>query len=80
MKLREFLLTKTQPLEMCVIKDCGWAVTTAWVDYEDLFMRELSEELAQREVKRDYWENWPIVSKHGKMLSIPCHTVEVAYE
>ena len=35
--LYEFLLHKTQSLELCAICECGWVTSTCWIDYEDLF-------------------------------------------
>ena len=37
MKLIDFLLKKTNALELCVIREGGWTVATCWIDYEDLF-------------------------------------------
>lgn len=37
MTVGEFCRTKTQAKELCVIRQDGWIVASAWIDYEDLF-------------------------------------------
>lgn len=37
MTVGEFCRSKTQPEELCVIRQDGWIKATAWIDYEDLF-------------------------------------------
>lgn len=76
MKLSEFLRTKTQAKELCVIRDDGWITETAWIDYEDLFCRCLSEN-GSKKVKGDEWGTLPIVTEHGDKLDIPCHYVDI---
>ena len=51
MKLSEFLLKKTQALELCVIRDCGWIVASYYIDHEDLFDRYVDNGLGNMEVK-----------------------------
>lgn len=75
MTLHEFCRTKTQALEFCVIKEEGWIVASVWIDYEDLFM--LPEKLQGRIVKKDYWEELPIVNEKGEKIRILCHAIEI---
>lgn len=73
--LREFLLRKTQALELCAITDGGWVVATCYIDHEDLF--HIPPKLADKEVKSDEWNGINIVDKNGKAMQIPCHYVNV---
>ena len=77
MILREFLRTKTNAQELCVICEDGWAVATFWIDYEDLFCRYLDRKLGDKKVKRDYWDYLPIVNANNACIKIPCHYIEV---
>lgn len=77
MKLSEFLLKKTQALELCVIRESGWIVASYYIDHEDLFDRYLSHELRNMEVKGDQWGVINIKLKDGKVIQIPCHYIDV---
>ena len=77
MKLSEFLLKKTQALELCVIRDSGWIVATFFIDYEDLFSRYLDNRLGNAEVKSDEWDYLPIVNENGAKIQIWCHFIDV---
>lgn len=75
MTLREFLRTKTNAKELCVIRDSGWIVATCWIDYEDLFY--IPSRLANKEIKKDEWNYLPIVNENNAVIKIPCHYVDV---
>lgn len=75
MKLREFLLKKTNVKELCVIRDSGWIVATCWIDYEDLFA--IPNSLADNIVKKDEWGYLSVVNENNAEIKIPCHYVDV---
>ena len=77
MTLREFLRTKTNVYELCVIREDGWIVATFWIDHEDLFCSYLSDKLGKREVKLDCWDYITVVNKNNADIRIPCHYIEV---
>jgi len=77
MTLREFLRTKTNARELCVIRESGWIVATFWIDYEDLFCGYLDKTLGERKVKLDCWDYLTIVNKNNAEMKIPCHYIEV---
>lgn len=76
MTVIEFCMKKTQVKELVVIRDCGWIVATAWIDYEDIF--RLPKETSELEVIRDEWGTINIVTEHGDTISIPCHYVNAS--
>lgn len=76
MTVREFCMKKTQVNELVVIRDCGWIVATAWIDYEDIF--RLPEKTSQLEVISDEWGTINVVTEHGDDISIPCHYINAA--
>lgn len=75
MKLREFLLKKTNVKELCVIRDSGYIVASCWIDYEDLF--HIPHKLADKVVKNDEWGYLSIVNENNVEIKIPCHYVDV---
>lgn len=75
MSLREFLLTKTNALELCAITDGGWIVATCWIDHEDLF--HVPPKLADKPVKKEYWDYLTIVNENNASIKVPCHFVDV---
>lgn len=77
MTLREFLRTKTNVKELCVIRESGWIVASFWIDYEDLFCGYLSNKLGDKNVKLDTWDYLPIVNGNNAEIKIPCHYIEV---
>lgn len=74
MTVIEFLRTKTQARELCVLRDSGYIVATAWIDYEDLFA--VTQRIAKQEVKHDEWGTLTIITEHGDKLEIPCHYID----
>lgn len=76
MTVREFCMKQTQVKELVVIRDCGWIVATAWIDYEDIF--RLSEKTSQLEVISDEWGTIDVVTEHGDTISVPCHYVNAS--
>jgi hypothetical protein len=77
MTLREFLRTKTNVQELCVIREDGWIVASFWIDHEDLFCHYLSKELGSRKVKLDCWDYISVVNVNNACIKIPCHYIEV---
>lgn len=77
MTLSEFLLKKTQALELCVIRDCGWIVASCYIDHEDLFHSRLNNKLRDMEVQGDEWGVINTKLKDGKVIQIPCHYIDV---
>jgi hypothetical protein len=77
MTLREFLRTKTNVKELCVICEDGWIVASFWIDYEDLFCGYLDNKLGDKKVKLDTWDYLPIVNGNNAEIKIPCHYIEV---
>ena len=75
MKLREFLLKKTNVKELCVIRDSGYIVAICWIDYEDLFY--IPHKLADKVVKNDEWDYLSIVNENNAEIKIPCHYIDV---
>lgn len=75
MTLKEFLLKQTNVKELCVIRDSGWIVATAWIDYEDLFA--VPAKLADKKVKKDEWGFLSIVNENNAELKVPCHYIDV---
>lgn len=75
MKLREYLRTKTNVYELCVIRENGWIVASCWIDHEDLF--HVPERLADKEVKKEEWDYLTIVNENNAKLKVPCHYVYV---
>ena len=51
MTLVDFLRTKTQVMELCVIRDGGWRVADCWIDHADLFY--IPSHLRNKIVKKD---------------------------
>lgn len=74
MTVREFLMTKTHTRELCVLRDSGYIVATAWIDYEDLFA--IPQRIAKQEVKKDKWGTLTIETEHGDEVKIPCHYID----
>lgn len=77
MTLSEFLLKKTQVLELCVIRDGGWIVASFYIDHEDLFARFLDNTLSRMVVNGDEWGVINTTYKDGKVIQIPCHYIDV---
>lgn len=77
MTLYEFLQTKTNACELCVIRENRWVVATAWIDYEDLFCRHIDSRLSNLEVKKHWWGDIAIVNENNASIRIPCHYVDV---
>ena len=77
MKLSEFLLNKTRPLDLCVIRDDGWIVASYYIDHEDLFDRHLSHKLRDMEVKDAKWGVINTRLRNGRIIQMPCHYIDV---
>ena len=75
--LREFLLKKTKVKELCVVRKHGWIIATAWIDYEDLFCRDMNSWLLDMIVESDEWDFLPIVNENNAEIKVPCHYIDV---
>lgn len=75
MSVIEFLCKKTRVGELCVIRESGYIVATAYIDAEDIF--RVHESLASSEVQKDSWGTLDIVNKSGREVTVPCHFVDV---
>lgn len=74
MTVREFCLKRTQVNELVVIRDSGWIVATAWIDYEDIF--RLPDSVKKKLVIKDEWGKLSIVTEHGDNIDVPCHYID----
>lgn len=75
MTVREFLRKHTDAKELCVIRDSGWIVMTAWIDYEDLF--RIDNATGNAIVKSDEYGSIPIVNHNGKTIEVDCHYIDI---
>lgn len=74
--LYEFLLHKTQSLELCAICECGWVTSTCWIDHEYLF--RVHPQLKDRRVESDRWETLTVRDASGNTQLVPCHYIYLA--
>ena len=75
MKLFAFLRYKTNTNELCVIREGGWIIDACWIDYEDLFL--VHPKIADKEVKKDEWDCFPVVNENKANVKIPCHYFDI---
>ena len=75
MTVREFLLSKTNAMELCVIRDAGYIVETAWIDHEDLFIGDINHSSAI--VKSDEWGFLEIYVPGNLRHSVPVHYIDI---
>lgn len=75
MTVRDFCRHETQPLELCVIRDSGYIICTAWIDYEDLFV--LPKSIRNEKVKHTEWGHLSIREKCGSQVEVPCHYIDI---
>lgn len=75
MTVREFLLKSTDVKELCVIRDSGYIVMTAWIDYEDLFA--IDNHVGSKIVWSDTWGTIPIRNHDGTTVYVDCHYIDV---
>lgn len=73
--LRDFLRTKTDAYELCIIRDEGYIVAAAYIDKEDLFY--VPSNLSERTVKKDEWGELEIVASKKLMQKISVHYIDV---
>ena len=72
--VRNFCREKTRATELCIIRDEGWIVAAAWIDYEDIF--RLPQSLANKPVISDEWGTLKVVDEHGRAINVPCHYID----
>lgn len=75
MTVKEFLLKHTNVKELCVVRDSGYIVMTAWIDYEDLFA--INDNIGRKIVKSDSWGTIPILNQNGNVIDVGCHYIDV---
>lgn len=75
MTVREFLLKRTDAQELCVIRDSGYIVMTAWIDYEDLFA--INNDIGKKNVRSDTWGTIPIRNHNGNTINVDCHFIDI---
>lgn len=76
MTVQQFLLHHTQVGELCVIRDGGWIVATAWIDVEDLFAGYVGTGIRDRKVQSDSWGTIGVYDKNGQQTRVPCHYID----
>ena len=76
MTVQEFLLHHTQIGELCVIRDGGWIVATAWIDSEDLFAGNVAPGIRNLTIQSDSWGTIGVRDKNGQQTKIPCHYID----
>ena len=74
-RLTDFLLHKTNALELCAITENHWIKAVCYIDHEDLF--HIPPDFANRAVKSEEWNYLTIVDKDGNKMQIPCHCIDV---
>lgn len=75
--LEDFLLNETEARTLCFITENGYIISTAFIDYEDLFIHHVDPKLLKKEVKESKWEALPIVNSDGNSVLIPCLSIEI---
>lgn len=75
-KLKEFLRYKTDATELCVVCD-PWRIATFWIDHEDLFLRYIHPDIANKYVVRDEWEPLTIVDQDGNKITVMAHHIYI---
>lgn len=75
MTVREFLLHNTCVRELCVVRDSGYIVMTAWIDREDLFA--INDNIGDRTVKSDTWGTIRIRNHEGNVVEVDCHYIDI---
>lgn len=75
MTVYEFLRTRTSVRELCVIRDKGYIVMTAWIDYEDIF--RIDKGTGNAKVKSDEWGTLTIINRAGQKVEIDCHYIDI---
>lgn len=77
MLLEDFLLKEVKAKTLCSITENGYIISTAYIDYEDLFIHYVNPELLKKEVKESKWGRLNIVNRYGNSVSIPCLSIEI---
>lgn len=77
MELGEFLLHKTKVRTLVHIKEDGWNAGVALIDHEDLFIRGISSDLLDKEVKGYKWSTMEHITEHGDTVFSNCLVVDV---
>lgn len=75
MIVSEFLSKNTEVKELCVIRDSGYIIMTAWIDYEDLFV--INDKIGNKIVKSDIWGTIPIRNHNGNTIEVDCHYIDI---
>lgn len=75
MTVREFCLYKTEPFQLVVICQGGYAVATAWIDTEDLF--RLPPDIAETPVIDHSHGFIDVVNPYNEKIRVPCVQVDI---
>lgn len=75
MTVYEFLRTRTFVKELCVIRDKGYIVMTAWIDYEDIFRIDICTGNAK--VISDEWGTLATINRKGQIVKVDCHYIDI---
>lgn len=75
MTVREFLLRHTDVEGLYVVRESGYIIMTAWIDYEDLFA--INNDIGNKIVKSDIWGTIPIRNHGGNTIEVDCHYIDI---
>lgn len=75
MTVKEFLRKEVQVHELCIIKENGYIIETAYVDWGDLFLTNLNTK--DREVKESYVGGLQVRDSMSQISFVPVRIIEV---
>ena len=77
MNLYDYLLTKTNVNELCVICRDYYVQGVVWIDHEDTF--SLPKAVSSSDiVLRDEWKAMPITDANNERKEVQCHFIHIA--
>lgn len=74
--LGQFLREDAGKGELCVIRDAGHVVQTAYIDSDGLFA--VHPVYVDRLVSGDSWGRMPVTGEYGRDTFVPCHYIDLA--
>lgn len=75
--LKEFLIHRTQALQLCTIRSSGWIEGTTWIDYEDLFINSLDKDTLDRKVESYEMGTLKVLDADGNKVDVPCMHIDL---
>ena len=75
--LREFLLCKTDALQLCTFRIGGWISGTAWIDHEDLFIGSINTAYLDKKVDGYEIGTLDIIDRHLCRIEVPCLHIDL---